>query len=166
MCHFAGVPFGNVRFSGPDVLPLGLSLHIPQDVCTQIITAMSPTPKTKVWDSRQCNLPIPHTPLHGTPNKNPRSRWHQTLSLCVMAFLQLLGTVTEIVHCSPKPAWYSSCLVLFQGRLSGSPDRPWPLCLAENDLRFLILLLFFPQCWDYRCKWPHPVYVVLGLGLR
>lgn len=101
----------------PEVLPLGWSLYIPQeclrDVCTQIIIAMSPTPKMESCNSRGCNLRVPHSPLHRAPNRNLCSRWHQTLSMCMMAFLQLLGTVTGRVHCSLKPAWCLSCFVLF-----------------------------------------------------
>jgi hypothetical protein len=49
---------------------------------------------------------------HRAPNKNPCSRWHCPLSMCMMAFLQLWGTETDRVHCSLKPAWYLFCFVL------------------------------------------------------
>lgn len=107
---FCWSPFGNVHFLMPRSPAFRMtpvhSPRMPQRCVYTDIIAMSPTPKTELCNSRGCNLRVPHSPLHRAPNKNPCSRWHQTLSMCTMAFLQLLGTVTDRVHCSLKLALF------------------------------------------------------------
>lgn len=82
----------------------------------------------------------------------PPSRCHLTLSMSQRPFCSFsVHSLTESFHCPLEPACYLFSLVLFQDRVSGSPDGPWTLYIAEADLELVISCLFLPgavlQVW-------------------
>lgn len=65
---------------------------------------------------------------------------------------------------------FSPSLLFFLGvgrqgadRVSFSPGCPQTYCVAENDLKFLILLPPPPNCWNYKCVTPGSDSVVLWI---
>lgn len=115
---FAGTPFSNMhslRLRSPTfrMIPAHYSRRLQRCIytdnhsqCHQCQKLKCVTAEDSAWTSPMVSWE------HRASNKNPCSRWHHTLSMCMTAFLQLSGTVADRVHCSLKPAWYLSCLVL------------------------------------------------------